>query len=70
MTVKFTAFAAPEVAISRNSLLFSLLAGNRGAETGSTLTASATTQSPTTRDFPMALEIGLNIGLISIPEAR
>jgi hypothetical protein len=40
-----------EVLILRISLLFSLLAGNRDAETGSTATASATTQSHTNRDF-------------------
>jgi hypothetical protein len=37
---------APNVRIRRNSLLISLLAGNSGVETGSTRTASATTQFP------------------------
>src|SRR5450830_1754341 len=37
---------------SKNSLLISLLAGNLGAETGSTTTASAITQSRILRDFP------------------
>src|SRR5437899_177333 len=36
----------------RNSLFFSVLAGNLAVETGSTTTASATTQSFETRDFP------------------
>jgi hypothetical protein len=37
--------------VRRNSLYFSLLAGNWGAEKGSTMTACATTQSRATRDF-------------------
>jgi|ERR1039458_6215922 hypothetical protein len=36
----------------KNSLFFSLFAGNLGVETGSTWTASATTQSRILRDFP------------------
>jgi len=35
----------PEAAVLKNSLFFSLLAGNLAMETGSTATASATTQS-------------------------
>ena len=35
----------------KNSLFFSLLAGNLGVETGSTATASATTDSRATREF-------------------
>jgi hypothetical protein len=37
----------------QNSLLFSLLAGNRTCETGSIATASATTQSCANGDFPV-----------------
>jgi hypothetical protein len=40
----------------QNSLLFSLLAGNFVAETGSTVTASATTQSCANGDFPVQCE--------------
>ena len=36
----------------KNSLFFSLLAGNLGVETGSTMTVSATTHSFERRDFP------------------
>ena len=36
----------PEAMILQNSLFFSLFAGNLTVETGSTATASATTQSP------------------------
>jgi hypothetical protein len=41
-TTLFTASGAPKAPIMQNSLFFSLLAGNFGQETGSTLTASAT----------------------------
>src|SRR6516165_652447 len=40
----------------QNSLLISLLAGNSTCETGSTATASATTQSCTNGDFPVQCE--------------
>jgi hypothetical protein len=40
--VLFPIFGAHKAAILQNSLFFSLLAGNRGVETGSTMTASAT----------------------------
>ena len=46
MTVLFTVSDPTEDAILKNSLFFSLLAGNLGVETGSTKTASTTTQFP------------------------
>jgi hypothetical protein len=42
----------------RNSLFFSLLAGNLDAETGSTTTASATTHSLASLGFPVSVESG------------
>ena len=42
----------------KNSLLFSLLAGNSEVETGSTTTAATTTHSGICRDFPGAAQVG------------
>jgi hypothetical protein len=48
--------------ISQISLLFSLMTGNFDAETGSTATASATTQSsPYKRRFPGVVQIAPNL---------
>jgi hypothetical protein len=70
MFVGIAAGRALQAAFSQNSLLFSLIAGNFVAETGSHPTASATTQSPRTADFQAdskrAVSVGIFAGIVPL----